>query len=92
MPILCDENHGILAGHTRLEAAKRLGMKTVPAITLPLCGNDRKLFAIADNRTGDLADWDTPKLKEILDELHSEESDREAVGGVHRKAGAEGKG
>ncbi len=80
VPILCDGERGIIAGHTRLEAAKRLGMKMVPIICLPLGQHERRLFAIADNRTGELADWDTPKLKEILDELHSEDVDLSALG------------
>jgi len=80
VPVLCDRNYVIIAGHTRLEAAKRLRMKTVPAIRLSLQGSERKLFAIADNRTGELADWDTPKLKEILDELHAEDLDLSSLG------------
>ena len=80
VPILCDEKYGIVAGHTRLEAAKRLKLKAVPIIILPLHGHERRLFAIADNRTSELADWDTPKLKEILDELHSEDLDVSSLG------------
>lgn len=78
VPILCDEDRNIIAGHTRLQAAKRLKLETV--ITLPLRGPDRKLFAIADNRTGELADWDTTKLSDILDELHSENLDLDSLG------------
>jgi len=80
VPILCDEKHAIVAGHTRLEAAKRLKLKAVPIIALPLRGHERRLFAIADNRTSELADWDTPKLREILDELHSEDLDLSSLG------------
>ncbi|MBN2308441.1 MAG: DNA modification methylase [Candidatus Hydrogenedentes bacterium] len=80
VPVLCDTQLRIVAGHTRVEAAKRLGMASVPAIVLPLSGRECRRFAIADNRTGELSDWDTPKLREILDELHSEDADLAALG------------
>jgi hypothetical protein len=85
VPILCDEGLRIIAGHTRLEAAKRLKMKSVPVITLPLSDQDSKRFAIAENKTGELADWDTPKLKSILDELHSEDLDLGSLGFSQRE-------
>ncbi|HIJ65397.1 MAG TPA: ParB N-terminal domain-containing protein [Candidatus Hydrogenedentes bacterium] len=80
VPILCDEDMNVVAGHTRLKAAQRLGIKLVPVITLSLKGQDRRRFATADNKTGELADWDTPKLKEILDELRSEDLDLSNLG------------
>ncbi len=80
VPILCDEALRVVAGHARLKAAKRLDMAKVPVIVLPLKDEDRRLFAIAENKTGELADWDTPKLKSILDELHSEELDLASLG------------
>ena len=80
VPILCNADLRVIAGHARLEAAKRLGMEKVPVAVLPLEGNDSELFAIAENKTGELADWDTPKLKEILDDLRSEECELGALG------------
>jgi len=80
VPILCNSDLRVIAGHARLEAAKRLGMEKVPVAVLPLEGNDSELFAIAENKTGELADWDTPKLKEILGDLRSEKCALEALG------------
>jgi DNA modification methylase len=80
VPILCNADLRVIAGHARLEAAKRLGMEKVPVAVLPLEGNDCELFAIAENKTGELADWDTPKLKQVLDELRSEECDLRSLG------------
>lgn len=80
VPILCNADLRVIAGHARLEAAKRLGMEKVPVAVLPLEGNDCELFAIAENKTGELADWDTPKLKAILDDLRSEKCALEALG------------
>lgn len=69
VPIVCNDNLRIIAGHTRWKAAKDLGMKEVPVIKLHLGNQDEIAFAITENKTGELADWDAPKLKELLDEL-----------------------
>lgn len=60
-PIITDENFVILAGHRRREAAKRLGMKTVPIIVkVGLSEKRRKMYRIADNaicaKTGNSAE------------------------------------
>ena len=58
-PILIDETGTILAGHGRLEAAKRLGMTEVPAITLSgLSPSEKRVVVIADNRLPERAVWD----------------------------------
>jgi ParB/RepB/Spo0J family partition protein len=69
VPILCDQELTIIAGHTRWKAAMKIGMKSVPVITLEITEAQRKAFAIADNKTAELADWDYPKLQKILEEL-----------------------
>ena len=61
VPILCDRNSTIIAGHTRWKAAQRLGLKTVPVIILDLSDYERQAFSIADNKTAEIADWDLPK-------------------------------
>lgn len=52
--------HGIIVeGHGRLLAAKRLGMKTVPTVSLDhLTDEQRKAYALAHNRTAELSGWD----------------------------------
>ena len=57
-PVLVDAVGGILAGHGRVEAAKLLGMKEVPTIELAALNEEqRRAYAIADNRLGELAGW-----------------------------------
>src|SRR5258705_6758281 len=55
-PVLIDKAGGILAGHGRVEAAKLLGMTELPTVELPaLTEEQRRAYAIADNRVGELA-------------------------------------
>ena len=56
VPILCDQELTIIAGHTRWKAAKKIGMKSVPVIVLAITEDQRKAFAVADNKTAELAD------------------------------------
>lgn len=68
-PILIDEKGVIVAGHGRLLAAKKLGLFTVPTITLTgLTDDQRKAYLITDNRLAELGDWDHNLL---LDEVNS---------------------
>jgi len=69
VPILCDQNLTIIAGHTRWKAAKKLGMEKVPVIVIEMTDAKRRAFAVADNKTAEIADWDFSKLKEVLEEL-----------------------
>jgi len=69
VPILCDQELTIIAGHTRWKAAKKIGMKSAPVIVLEITEDQRRAFAVADNKTAELADWDYPKLQKILEEL-----------------------
>ncbi len=79
-PILCDQNFTIVAGHTRWKAAANLGMATVPVIVLQMTESQRRAFAVADNKTAEIADWDFPKLQEVLKELQSEEIELASLG------------
>ena len=79
-PILCDQNLKIIAGHTRWKAAIKLGMETVPVITLEMNDAQRRAFAIADNKTAEIADWDFPELRKVLEELRSEDLDLGTLG------------
>jgi len=69
VPILCDQNLTIIAGHTRWKAAKELDLKAVPVIVLEMTDAQRRAFSIADNKTAEIADWDYPKLRNLLEEL-----------------------
>src|SRR5689334_24962155 len=58
-PILVDTNAGIIAGHGRLLAARKLGLKEVPVIVLDhLSEAEKRAYIIADNQLTLPADWD----------------------------------
>jgi len=80
VPILCDQSGVIIAGHTRWKAAQKMGLNTIPVIVLEITETQRRAFAIADNKTTEIADWDFPKLQEILKELGKEEVDLPSLG------------
>lgn len=80
VPILCDQNLTIVAGHTRWKAAQRLGMTKVPIIVVEMTDAQRRAFSIADNKTAEIADWDFPKLRDVLEELRSEDIDIRNLG------------
>ena len=70
VPIIIDKDGVIVAGHTRLKAAKKLGLKTVPCIVADdLTPEQVKAFRLADNKVGELAEWDFEKLDLELEEL-----------------------
>ena len=69
-PIVVDKNNVIIAGHTRWEAAQRLGLKKVPVVVADkLTDQQVKAFRLADNKTGELATWDMQALDEELHDL-----------------------
>lgn len=70
VPIVIDVNGGIIAGHTRLKAAKKLGLKEVPCIIADdLTPDQIKAFRLVDNKTAELAEWDFDLLKLELDDI-----------------------
>ena len=70
VPCVIDKDGVIVAGHTRLKAAQKLGLKTVPCIVADdLTPEQIKAFRLADNKVGELADWDFEKLDLELEEL-----------------------
>ena len=70
VPIVIDKDMVIVAGHTRLLAAEKLGLESVPCIVADdLTPDQVKAFRLADNKTGEFASWDFEKLEFELDEL-----------------------
>lgn len=70
-PIIIDKNNVIVAGHTRLKAAKILGLKNVPCIRADdLTDEQIKAFRLADNKVSELATWDVEKLNIELQEIN----------------------
>ena len=70
VPLVVDKDGCIVAGHTRFEAAKKLGMKSVPAIKADdLTEEQVRAFRLADNQTQSLSSWDFSLLMTELDDL-----------------------
>jgi hypothetical protein len=69
-PVLTDGENGIIAGHGRVMAAQKLGLRLVPCIELPyLTEAQRKAYIIADNKLALNAGWDFDVLKAEMTEL-----------------------
>lgn len=67
-PIVVDENHVILAGHTRYKALKALGYEDVPCLVCDgLTEEQKKKYRYLDNKTGEKATWDLLKLEVELE-------------------------
>ena len=79
VPIVVDEDWVVVAGHTRLKAARRLGLAEAPCVVASdLTPEQVKAYRLADNKTGELAEWDFSALEMELAEL--EGFDMEAFG------------
>ena len=69
-PVLIDRDHAILAGHGRVEAARSLGMKTVPCLRLDhMTAAQKRAYVIADNKLALNAGWDEELLGQELQDL-----------------------
>lgn len=70
VPIVVDRENEIVTGHTRLLAAKKLGMSEVPVVVADdLSDAEVKAFRLADNKVSELSGWDWSLLESELDEL-----------------------
>ena len=66
-PVVIDKNGVIAAGHTRVKAAKTLGITKIPCIVADdLTEEQIRAFRLADNKTAELAEWDDELLAEEL--------------------------
>lgn len=72
-PLVINTANVVLAGNGTLEAARLLGWTDVQVIVVPAdwSDEDQRAFAIADNRTAELAKWNTPLLAAQLEQLES---------------------
>jgi DNA modification methylase len=76
VPVLIDAEGGVIAGHGRVLAAQKLGLREVPTICLAhLTEPQRRAFQIADNRLPEHASWDKPLLGAQLKALTEVELD-----------------
>lgn len=69
-PIVVDKKGVIIVGHTRLKAAKKLKLHTVPVVVAESLSEEQaKAYRLADNKTGELADWDMGLLDDELNAI-----------------------
>lgn len=75
-PILVDSQSGIIAGHGRLMAARKLGLQSVPVLVVDhLTEKQKRAYIIADNKLALNAGWDTVVLSEELKALAADDFD-----------------
>jgi len=74
-PVLVSADGFVLAGHARLKAAQKAGIKDVPIVRLPLKGARAEAYLIADNKLQEETKWNLPGLKDLLQELDTGEFD-----------------
>ena len=80
-PILVDGERGLIAGHGRLLAARKLGLDTVPVIELAhLSPTQKRAYILADNRLAENAGWDKELLALELADLKLSEFDLDLLG------------
>lgn len=80
-PIVVGKDNVVVAGHNRLLAAKELGLEKVPVVVADTLTDEQlRAFRLADNKTGELATWDTDLLQKELDALGDFEVDMATFG------------
>lgn len=69
-PIVVDKDNVIIVGHTRYKAAKKLGMDKVPVVVASNLSDEQvRAYRLADNKTGELTDWDMRLLDDELADI-----------------------
>lgn len=80
-PCLIDQDFNLIAGHGRVEAAKALGMKEVPCVYIEnLNETQRKAYILADNRLGELGEWDMDLVSQELKDLQDLDFNVDLIG------------
>ena len=72
-PIVVDQDGVVVAGNGTLEAARELGLGKLNIVRTKLKGSDRTAYAIADNRSGELAEW-SEDLGQLLKSLQDDDA------------------
>jgi DNA modification methylase len=73
-PIVADGDGTVVAGNGQLAAAKSMGWTHLAVIRTDLAAGERTAYALADNRTAELADWNRETLAELVAELQREDA------------------
>lgn len=84
-PIVVGTGNVVVAGNGTLAAAKALGWRTVKAVRTTLTGAEATAFAIADNRTAELAEWDEASLHQQLAAIAIDDEELLAATGFDEK-------
>jgi site-specific DNA-methyltransferase (adenine-specific) len=80
-PIVVDKDRVVICGHTRLKAAQRLGLEEVPVhIAADLTPEQIQAYRIADNKTGEIAEWNFDLLPLEIRELQEADFDLSLLG------------
>ena len=80
-PIVVDRSMVVIAGHTRLKAAIRLGLKQIPVyIASDMTEEEAKAYRIADNQTATISEWDEDLLAKQIAELANVSFDLSSLG------------
>ena len=79
-PIVVDAKGIVIAGNGTMTAAQELGWTEIAAVRTELAGVEATAFAIADNRTAELAEWEDDKLDVVLRSLQAEGFDLADLG------------
>ena len=80
-PIVVDANRVIIAGHTRLAAARKLGLTKVPVLTAEdLTPAQVRAYRLMDNRSHEETSWDASLLADCLAELRTADADLDLTG------------
>lgn len=76
VPVVLDKNNVIVTGHTRIKACEKLGIETIPCIYADdLTEEQVKAFRLADNKVGEVAQWDFDLLDMELDNIEMDMED-----------------
>ena len=67
VPVIIDTDNVVVAGHTRLKAAKKLGIEDIPCIVADDLSDEQiKAFRLVDNKVSEFSRWDYDRLKQEI--------------------------
>jgi DNA modification methylase len=79
-PIVISKDFVIVAGNGFAQAAKELGWENISVVQTELQTDEARAYAIADNRTAELAEWDEENLTELLKEVYDSDIENISTG------------
>lgn len=80
-PCIIDSDYNLIAGHGRVQAAKEMGLETVPCVFVEgLTDEQRRAYILADNRLGELGEWDMDLVSGELESLKNAGFDIDLTG------------